>query len=77
MQVGRERLRLADVLGLTPPAESVEVLPAGVRFCRAAYCTGFAGHAGRHTGLHYVMLDVHQQPNPVHAMCSCHPWPAP
>lgn len=67
------RLRLADVLGLTPTPESLERLPPRARFCRAAYCTYLAGHAGRHDALHSLMLDEHHQQNPPWAMCSCHP----
>lgn len=45
-------------------------------FCRAAYCVEPLGHAGRHGGLHYRLLDIAGVSNPAHASCECHPRPA-
>jgi hypothetical protein len=47
--------------------------PGPPPYCRAAYCTSPAGHTGRHSPLHYKLLDQAGQPNPAHATCSCHP----
>lgn len=67
---GPPPLRLADVLRLSPP----EPPPSEpIWFCRASYCAGLADHPGRHSGLHYELLDEHGVPNRPGAVCTCHP----